>query len=49
MELIKIENVKDTDLTHIFECGQVFRWRPTAGNEKLRLFQLTARRSAKLP
>ena len=23
-----IENVKDADLTHIFECGQVFRWRP---------------------
>lgn len=31
MEQIIIENVKDTDLTHIFECGQVFRWRPVEG------------------
>lgn len=31
MSKIIIENVKDTDLTHIFECGQVFRWRPFEG------------------
>ena len=31
MDKIIIENVKDTDLTHIFECGQVFRWRPFEG------------------
>ena len=28
MSRVIIENVKDADLTHIFECGQVFRWRP---------------------
>ena len=22
------KNIKDTDLTHIFECGQCFRWVP---------------------
>ena len=26
--MIKIEDVKDFDLTHIFECGQCFRWVP---------------------
>ncbi|MBQ9273158.1 MAG: DNA-3-methyladenine glycosylase 2 family protein [Mogibacterium sp.] len=26
--MIKIDNVKDLDLTHIFECGQCFRWVP---------------------
>ena len=28
MSRVIIENVKDAELTHIFECGQVFRWRP---------------------
>ena len=26
-----IENVKDIDLTHTFECGQCFRWVPAGG------------------
>ena len=26
MKEIKIENVSDFNLTHIFECGQCFRW-----------------------
>lgn len=28
MHSIQIENIKDADLTHIFECGQCFRWVP---------------------
>lgn len=27
-KIIKINDVKDIDLTHIFECGQCFRWIP---------------------
>lgn len=34
MKRILSENVKDIDLTHIFECGQVFRWRPCGGGYK---------------
>ncbi len=30
---IIIEGVKDIDLTHIFECGQCFRWVPAEGGE----------------
>ena len=29
--IIKIDNVKDLDLTHTFECGQCFRWVPAEG------------------
>ena len=28
MRTITFENVRDFDLTHIFECGQCFRWVP---------------------
>ena len=28
MDTITINNVRDIDLTHIFECGQCFRWVP---------------------
>ena len=30
MRTITFENVRDFDLTHIFECGQCFRWVPAA-------------------
>lgn len=30
MDRIAINNVTDFDLTHIFECGQCFRWVPSA-------------------
>ena len=26
MRILKVENVRDFDLTHTFECGQCFRW-----------------------
>ena len=30
-QMIRIDDVKDLDLTHTFECGQCFRWRPADG------------------
>ena len=31
INLIRIDDVRDIDLTHTFECGQCFRWTPAEG------------------